>query len=94
MTAPGRAGQSGPWLWRFAAWLSQGANLILFNGSPDETVSGRSFRLGTLYENPKWLARQRMIDRIFGQGHCAASHAEDVEFAKAILSAAERARLD
>jgi hypothetical protein len=92
--APGRAGQHGPWLWRFAAWLSQGANLILFNGSPDETCSGRSFRLGTLYGNPKWLARQKRIDRIFGEGHCAASHEDDVRFAREILAAAERARLD
>jgi hypothetical protein len=71
---------------RFAAWLSQGANLVLFNGSPDETLSGRSFRMGTLLGFPKWQRRQRFIDRIFGKGHCAASHADDVRFAKEILS--------
>ena len=92
MTAPGRAGQSGPWLWRFAAWLSQGANLILFSGSPDETISGRSFRMGTLLGFPKWQRRQRMIDRIFGEGHCAASHAADVAFAKEILKLNKDAR--
>jgi hypothetical protein len=70
---------------RFAAWLSQGANLVLFNGSPDETISGRSHRLGTLRGFPKWAARERFIDRIFGKGHCAASHAADVAFAKEIL---------
>ena len=70
---------------RFAAWLSQGANLFLFGGSPDETLSGRSFRQGTLLGSPKWQRRQAIIDRIFGQGHCAASHAADVAFAREIL---------
>lgn len=81
------AGQDGSRLHRFAAWLSQGANLLLFNGSPDETISGRAWRQGQLQGYPGWAIARRVIDRLFfwDPDHCKNSHQQDVNFATTIL---------
>ena len=82
-----RVGQTGSRLARFSAWLSQGANLTLFNGSPDETISGRAWRQGRLLGHPTWAARRRRIDRLFFWDihHCMKSHQQDVKMARSII---------
>jgi|GEM_PF-1739223 len=80
--------QTGGRLLRLSAWLSQGGNVVLFNGSPDETVSGRAYRQGVLQLNPKWASRRRLINRVFfwQTDHCKISHQQDVKMAKAIMA--------
>lgn len=87
-----RAGQTGSRLHRFAAWLSQGANLVLFNGSPDETVSGRAYRQGVLLGDKRWARARRIIDRVFfwDPDHCFNSHAQDLAFARHITGLYDR----
>lgn len=64
--------------------FSQLLNVIVFNGSPDETVSGRAWREG--WTNPAWRKRQLLIDRLFRDRlHCKRSHERDVLFARMIL---------
>ena len=66
--------------------LSQMLNVILFDGSPDETVSGRSYRQGYLEGDLDWEKRRRRIDRLFfwEVNHCRQSHQKDVGFARMI----------
>jgi hypothetical protein len=66
---------------------SQFLNVWLFNGSPDETVSGRSYRQGVLLADPVWARRRVLIDRLFflAPDHCRRSHEADVEFAREVL---------
>lgn len=75
---------------RLAALASQTANVILFNGSADETISGRAWREGELGGDPVWHRRRLLIDRLFWTllrqpDHCRGSHRRDVEFALLIL---------
>ena len=80
--------QTGGRLLRLAALSSQMANVVLFDGSPDETVSGRAYRQGVLQLNPKWARRRRLINRVFfwQPDHCKISHQQDVKMAKAIMA--------
>jgi hypothetical protein len=90
----GRAGPRIPRWHRIAAWLSAGANLLLFDGSPDETVSGRSWRQGVMQQppSPRWARRRELIDRLFffDPGHCQSSHEYDRIFARFILGIDEK----
>jgi hypothetical protein len=77
----------------FFANVRQAANVIIFDGGVDETVSGRAWRQGVL-QRPRsrfWGRMRRIIDRVFfwQPGHCEASHREDVLFARAILVMSE-----
>lgn len=77
----------GRWL-RLAALGSQLINVLLFNGSPDETVSGRAYRQGVLMQHAGWARARRVIDRVFwwdGE-HCYKSHMQDVRMAEAITA--------
>ena len=72
------------YLTRVSAWLSQGINCVLLNGSPDQTVSARA------YINQKekyWGIAYKWINKLFfWQGnHCKASYQVDINFAKSIL---------
>lgn len=72
-------------LLNIATLFSQLINVVVFDGSPDETVSGRAWREGQT--NPVWKKRQLLIDRIFrDRVHCKYSHLRDVEFAKLIMA--------
>lgn len=53
-------------------WLlvSQTLNVIL-SGDPDESLSARAWR----EQNQTWIKR---IDRLCGQGHCQAVHAQQM----------------
>lgn len=47
----------------------------LFGGTADETLSARSFRLGTIRQNKIWYVFQIVIDKIFfwQPNHCKTS---------------------
>ena len=71
-------------LLNIATLFSQLLNVVFFDGSPDETVSGRAWREGQT--NPKWQKRRQLIDRLFRDPlHCKYSHHRDVLFARMIL---------
>ncbi len=86
ISLPGRAGYTGGVHWRIATLGSQALNVLLFGGSPDETVSARSPREGDLLGNPRWARRRVLIDRVFGPGHCEESHRLDLAFACYVLT--------
>lgn len=71
---------------RIAAWLSQGANCIVLNGSPDQTVSARAY---VQRHTPGWRIAYRAINALFfwQADHCRESHEADVRFARDVLSA-------
>lgn len=65
---------------------SQLLNVWLFDGVPDETISGRSYREGELGGDPIWAKRAAAINRRSGNpNHCKSSHEMDLAFAKSIL---------
>lgn len=73
-------------LLKIATLYSQFLNVIVFNGNPDETISGRAYREGFLMGDKKWLKRQILIDKLFfDKDHCKKSHLKDVTFANKIL---------
>lgn len=65
---------------------SQFLNVIIFDGNPDETVSGRSYREGVLNGNAVWHRRHEMINKLFlwDDQHCRNSYLKDVKFARKI----------
>lgn len=58
--------------------VSQFANVILLDGDPNESISGRSYREG-------WSTAVRVIDAVFGTGHCCDAYFVDVRRASATL---------
>ena len=74
------------------ALSSQLLNVLLFNGSPDETISGRCYRQGVLLGQDSWYTWRRRINRVFffQQDHCRSSHQRDVAFAKMIIGSQHR----
>lgn len=83
-----RLGQSGGWFSRFSAFCSQLINLVFFNGSPDETVSGRCYRQGTLQGMGRWDKGRKVINTIFfwELNHCYKSHLQDLNAAESLKS--------
>lgn len=82
-------------LLRLAALGSQLLNVILFDGSPDETISGRSYRQGVLKAHEGWDRARRIINKLFfwQEDHCRLSHEQDLRFARTILSDYEKGLL-
>jgi hypothetical protein len=72
---------------RLATLASQAANVLIFNGNPDESISARAWRRQD--KNPRWAAARRIIDRIFfwELGHCHRAYLLDVEHATQYLEA-------
>lgn len=72
------------YLTRVAAWLSQGINCVLLNGSPDQTVSARAYVNRC---DPVWALTYHTINVIFfwQEDHCRNSHWADVNFAREVL---------
>jgi hypothetical protein len=68
--------------------LSQLLNVLLLNGSPDETISGRCYRQGVLLGDKRWKKARNVINVIFfwQDDHCRISHQKDVDFAETINS--------
>ena len=79
--------QAGGRLLRLSALASQLVNVIVFDGSPDETVSGRAYRQGVLQMDPCWAKRRRWINWLFRwqADHCLKSHQQDVRMARALM---------
>lgn len=84
----GRLGSDRSRLARLGSVVSQFVNVLAFNGRPDESLSGRAHRQGTLGGRARWLLYVAVIDRLFfwEADHCAAAHREDIAFARAILN--------
>lgn len=72
-----------------ATWLSQGANKILLNGSPDMTISARCH---INQHRPGWRTARKIINQLFfwQDDHCARSFASDAAYARKILAIIER----
>lgn len=80
-------GQTGGRLLRLLALGSQFLNVVIFNGSPDETVSGRSYRQGVLQGCAKWSRQRQWINKVFfwDEDHCKKSHEQDRRMAEALM---------
>lgn len=72
------------YLTRVAAWLSQGINCVLLNGSPDQTVSARAYLNKDI---EPWTSAYHFINKLFfwQNNHCKKSYEADVSFARSIL---------
>lgn len=79
--------QTGGRLLKLAALGSQLINVLVFDGSPDETVSGRAYRQGILQGDAKWAQRRKIINRLFfwDDDHCLKSHSQDRRMAEALI---------
>lgn len=79
----GRLGVETSRLHRLATVGSQFLNVLVLNGHPDETISGRAWRQGVLEHDPSWIRARLIIDRMFffDPDHCRKSHHADREFA-------------
>lgn len=55
------------YFWNILVWADQGINVILFGGSPDETISSRIGRNQHI-----WICRfaQKVLDFLLGKNHC------------------------
>lgn len=73
------------WLARLGDATSQFFNVLLFNGMPDESISGRSWR-NTELKNPplkRWYITRYAAEVLFWfrdrGNHCEAAFYEDIE---------------
>lgn len=68
------------WAVNVFAACSQLLNVLLFNGHPNETISGRCYR-----ERKEWAVR--ILDTVFffDPEHCMGSYLKDVRWANAYL---------
>ena len=74
-----------PWLLKIGDLLSQALNTIMFNGSPDESTSGRSYRQGVLQGHKGWSLMCRFVDGLFSvyeEDHCKKAYEADLERAR------------
>lgn len=73
--------------------LSQMANVLLANGAPDESMSGRSYRSVILSDSPKlrWRIVRRAANLLFfwQEDHCQLAFWEDVYRSRARGTAAD-----
>ena len=67
------------WLVKLGDALSQFGNVLFFGGDPNYSISGDSYRY-----NIRW--RVRLIDAIFGSGHCEQAWRNDLEKARKLLT--------
>jgi hypothetical protein len=63
--------------------LSQFVNVVLLNGDANESISGRAYREG-------WTTTRRVIDALFGTGHCKGAYLADVTRAAQLLAQHQR----
>ena len=72
---------------RVATCISQVANAILLFGDPDETISGRAYRRGTLDGNLIWMKVGKFINKIFffQYNHVKSSYDHDIKRAKRVV---------
>jgi len=66
-----------------AKWIDIGCNVLFFGGSPREYVSSR---IGRNTDLPGWRGKicrfaERLLDKIFGPGHCKEASCEPTKAA-------------
>jgi hypothetical protein len=70
--------------------LSQLVNCLIFPNAEgtnaNESISGRSYRLGVLEGHSGWGRLKRLIDALFRGPHCKDSYQSDVSRAAKLLS--------
>lgn len=74
-----------PWLIKIGDLLSQALSALVFNGSPDESTSGRSYRLGVLQDHRGWSRMRKLVDWLFSeyeQDHCKKAYQAGLERAR------------
>lgn len=74
-----------PWLMKVGDLASQALNTVVFNGSPDESTSGRSYRQGVLGGHKGWSRMRRFVDGLFAlveRDHCKKAYEADLERAR------------
>lgn len=71
---------------RVVAWASQGLNVLLLGGHPNETVSGRAYRMR---RRRVWRAAYQALNAIYfwQEDHCQASHLADLRWAQEMVDA-------
>ncbi len=71
---------------RVASLASALVNVLVFDGSPDESISGRAYRQGVLGGNRAWRRAAARINCLFRDPfHCRDAHELDLAFARAVL---------
>ena len=82
-----RLGSTSSRLHRIGVVGSQFINVVLFDGHPSESVSGRSYRRGVIEGSPRWARAARIIDALFfwEREHCAHAHIADLAFARRMI---------
>ena len=85
-----------PYLNRLGSIISQAINVVVLNGLPDESISARSYRRGTLEGDHKWRSVQAVLDFIFypvQKNHCQKAFSTDyihaltlVDYKQVVLS--------
>lgn len=72
---------------RLATIVSQGANVLLFDGNPDESISARAYRKGVVEGEAGWARARRWIDRLFWwePDHCQRAHKHDLDAARRLI---------
>lgn len=86
---------SRPWLMKVGDLLSQALNTIVFNGSPDESTSGRSYRQGVLGDHKGWSRMRKFVDGLFSvyeEDHCKKAYEADLERARMRIAQAQPER--
>lgn len=69
-----------PWWIRVGDALSQFVNVLVLNGHPNESLSGRAWRV-----NSRW---RFLIDAVlwFDPDHCETAYLNDLAYAKTLIS--------
>jgi len=77
---------------RIGAGLSQLLNVILFNGTPSETISSRVYRRGILQGSNRWILYSKVINTIFfwQDDHCRSSYEISVLFCSHFLDGIDK----
>jgi len=78
-----RLGQNRSRLSRLASVGSQFLNVLIFNGHPSESISGKAYRLGVIEGWPWQYKAMKLIDLLFfwENQHCKRAHLLDVAMA-------------
>jgi len=80
-------GQDRGRLSRLGSVSSQFLNVLLFNGHPSESISGRAYRRGVGDGSPRWRRIARAVDTLFfwEDDHCRSAHLLDIAFAQYVV---------
>lgn len=72
---------------RIADAVSRMFNVILFNGQPDESISGRSWRETQVRPSRKWWLAGRVANALYrDREHCRKAHENSIARSRARLA--------